>query len=297
MRALTSEPDSGSPTESLLRVLDQFAALRTYSCATPTLGGYRVLAPRRAASRIPRRTYLPQPSTVAARAGARMRLTGFLSVLFIGGLGLAVLAGPASCPCSSTVAVDERSSLSRLGYVQNARLMSAREIGVHEPEPAVLSNAAILEPDASASGASPITTSALEPVRELPTFTDDLAAIKVGRLPGRIEQLVETGPPPTIRLAAAPSAESDVPPTLPAIEVASPPMTEVTATDAEHEAAPRLRSPRKRMSTRAYRTPNQQTPRTKPKKAGDAQLAQRAPRWAQQMFVTPWQSQAFSYTQ
>jgi hypothetical protein len=24
--------------------------------------------------------------------------------------------------------------------------------------------------------------------------------------------------------------------------------------------------------------------------------AQRAPKWAQQMFTTPWQSQAFSYT-
>ncbi|KAB2943671.1 MAG: hypothetical protein K8F92_13360 [Hyphomicrobium sp.] len=295
MRAVTSELDSGSPTESFLRVLDQFAALRTYSSASPTVGGYRVLAPRRAASRKPRRSYVPPPSTVAALAGARMRLTGFLSVLFIGGLGLAVLAGPASCPCSTTSAVAERSSLSRLGYVQNARLVSAREIAMHEPEPAVLSNAALLEPDAIASGVSPITTSALESSRDIPSFTDDLAAIKVGRLPGKIEQLVEAGPPPTIRLAAAPSAESDVPPPLPAIEVATPPMTEVTATDAERVAAPRLRSPRKRMSTRAYRTPNRQAPLAK--KAADAQLAQRAPKWAQQMFMTPWQSQAFSYTQ
>jgi hypothetical protein len=224
-----------------------------------------------------------------------MRLTGFLSVLFIGGLGLAVLAGPASCPCSSPLSLAHETSLTRLGYVQNADLMRASESAALEPERAMLSDAAFVAPDASATGVSPITTSALEPSREvLAPSRDSLAATSDGQLPAKIERLDETTPPAAIRLAAATNVESDVPPTLSAIEVATPPMPEVVAVEAERETATRVRSPRKRMSTRAYRTPQGGA---KSKKAGDPQLVQRAPKWAQQMFVTPWQSQAFSYTQ
>ncbi len=294
MRALTSE-DSGSPTENFLRVLDQFAALHSYVSATPTGGGYRVLAPRRAAKGTARRIFASRPSSAPQSPGARMQLTGFLSVLFIGGLGLAVLAGPANCPCSSPFAKGQ-TSLARLGYVQNAHFMNARETVALEAERAVLTDAFLLPPDASATGVSPITTSALEPSRELPTpMGDDLAAVNVGRTSGKLEGLAEAGPPTPVRLAAAPGVESDVQPTLPVIEVANPPMSEVTAIEAEREVAPKARSTRKRAATRAYRSPNQQAGRAK-KKSGDGMTVERAPKWAQQMFTTPWQSQAFSYT-
>ena len=107
------ESGNGAPAESFLRVLDQFAALHTYAGSTPTAGGYRVLGgtqrtPHKASKPSRTRRVAVRPAT----AGARMRLTGSLSVLFIGGLGLAVLAGPANCPCSLAVrpAGDARAS-------------------------------------------------------------------------------------------------------------------------------------------------------------------------------------------
>ena len=99
MRAVTSATHSASPTDNFVRVLDQFAALSSYSSDATAVGGYRVLSSQRASQHQTYRTSLPAPS-VAARAGARVRWTGSLSVLFIGGLGLAVLAGPANCPCT-----------------------------------------------------------------------------------------------------------------------------------------------------------------------------------------------------
>ena len=125
MRAVTSDTRQRNPAENFLRVLDQFA------CAAQLFerrAGRRrlsraVVAARAAPNR--HRTSPPAPSPRAPRA--RMRWTGFLSVLFVGGLGLAVLAGPANCPCSSAFAVAEQSSLARLGYVQNADMMTQRE--------------------------------------------------------------------------------------------------------------------------------------------------------------------------
>jgi hypothetical protein len=294
MRALTVESENGGPADSFLRVLDQFAALHTYASATPTTGGYRLLGdaqrPHRKASKPSRaRRVAIRPAT----AGARMRLTGSLSVLFIGGLGLAVLAGPASCPCSSTFA--QQASLERLGYVQNAAFMDASEAPAIAPERVAFSDAEFLGPDTGATGISPITTSALEPAHAQASATDAGAAKTVGPLPSSIERVSEATPK-TVKLAAATIVESDVIPELPVAEVAAPPMPAVTAVEAEHEVAPKasVRPPRKRAAARAYRTPMKQASR--PKNSNDAMTAQRAPKWAQQMFTTPWQSQAFSYT-
>jgi hypothetical protein len=223
-----------------------------------------------------------------------MRLTGFLSVLFIGGLGLAVLAGPASCPCSSTLA--QQASLERLGYVQNAAFMNASESPAIAPERVAFSDAEFLGPDRSATGVSPITTSALEPTHAAQVVATDAGATKaVGPLPSNIERVSEATPE-TVKLAAATIVESDVIPELPVAEVAAPSMPSVTAVEAEREVAPKasVRAPRKRAAMRAYRTPMTQASRAK--NPNDAMTAQRAPKWAQQMFTTPWQSQAFSYT-
>ncbi len=300
MRPLTSEPESGNPTESFLTVLDQFAALQTYASATPAVGGYRVLGVARSATKFSQPKF-SQPATLAALAGARMRLTGFLSVLFIGGLGLAVLAGPANCPCTSPSAAAGHASLERLGYVEQVGMLTLREARAVEPqplEPTMLSTVSFLDPDASRPGVSPITTSALEPAREVGAPDNTTPPVRdAGRLAQKFVGVAETAPPATIRLAAAPSVETDVPPTLPVVETTTPSMTEVVAREAEEEIRPKARvSTRKRTATRAYRAPSERTGHGKSKKFNDASLAQRAPAWAQQMFANPWQSQAFSYT-
>jgi hypothetical protein len=288
MRAVSSEFDGFNPTESFLGVLDQFAALRTYSGAMPDAGGYRVLSPKlrrakRKATRAPELT----SATIAALARARMRLTGFLSVLFVGGLGLAVLAGPANCPCTSPVNLADRSVTERLGYVETARFISTREHLASAADLPVLGAATLIEPEANGANGSAITTSSLEPAREAITAAEAApSAIAPGRLPATIVAVADIGP--TVQVAAATNIENDVPPTLPAIEVSTPRTREIVASD---DDKPRIRH--KRGTVRAYRTPMSKTA-----KLGDddKELVKRAPRWAQQMYVTPWQMQAFSYT-
>ena len=295
MRALTVESENGAPGDSFLRVLDQFAALHTYASSTPTTGGYRVLGgTQRATRKASKPSFTRRVAVRPATAGARMRLTGSLSVLFIGGLGLAVLAGPASCPCSSTFA--QQASLDRLGYVQNAAFMNASEAPAIAPERVAFSDTEFLGPETSATGISPITTSALEPAHAAQVAAADAGATNaVGPLPSSIQRVSEAKPE-TVKLAAATIVESDVIPEVPVAEVAAPPMPSVTAVEAEHEVAPKTaaRTPRKRAAVRAYRTPTKQASRSN--SPSDAMTAQRAPKWAQQMFTTPWQSQAFSYT-
>ncbi len=220
MRAVTSDIDHATPTDRFVGVLDQFASLSSYSSEATTVGGYRLLPSRHTA---PRKTHRSATTAGAPRGGARIRWTGSLSVLFIGGLGLAVLAGPANCPCSSAFAVAEQSSLARLGYVQNARMMLERETVQADAELPALSTAALIEPHESAVGVSPITTSALEPSREGAAIASEvLPATSAARLPAKIEQLADAGAE-NIKLAAASDVTTDVPPTLPVIEVATPP--------------------------------------------------------------------------
>ena len=291
MRAVTSDIAHASPTDSFVRVLDQFASLSSFASEASTVGGYRVLPSRRTA---PRKTHRSAAiaTTATTRGGARVRWTGSLSVLFIGGLGLAVLAGPANCPCSSAFAVAEQSSLARLGYAQNARMMVEREMAQPDVEPPALSTAALIEPEEGAVGVSPITTSALESSRESTAIASEvLPAPGAPRLPANIERLADAGPE-NVKLAVASDVMTDVPPTLPAIEVA-PPTEDVAAGEHERELVAKARRAKKRTAVRAYRTPNDLARRAK--KAGEP--AANSPKWAQQMFVTPWQSRAFSYTQ
>ena len=295
MRAVTSDRDTAAPAENFLRVLDQFAALRSYSSAAPTSGGFRVLSSHGEARRQSHRSIAP---TVGARPGARTRLTGFLSVLFVGGLGLAVLAGPANCPCSTAFTVANQSSPSRLGYAQNAILVTTREVASDDAAVPTRTTAALIEPQESAEGISPITTSAVEPSSDVPTVKgDDLPASAVDRLPVNIEQVADAEPA-TIKLAAAAIIDNDSPPSLPVIDVATPPMHDATASERERGREPvaKSRAVRKHTPVRAYRTPKQQAVQAKTSNPDGARVA-RAPKWAQQMFVTPWQSRAFAYTQ
>jgi hypothetical protein len=289
MRAVKSDIIHASPTDSFVGLLDQFASLSSFSSEATTVGGYRLLPTRR----------LVQRSTATEktiRSGARIRWTGSLSVLFIGGLGLAVLAGPANCPCSTAFAVAEQSSLARLGYVQNARMMTERETVQPDVELPELSTAALIEPEESAAGVSPITTSALEPSREAAAIASEvLPATSAPRLPAMIEQVADAGPE-SVKLAAASDVTTDVPPTLPVIEVATPPEDSVEAAPAVKRTSVDKSRKAKKRALRAYRTGNEVTLRAKAKNpVGDP--TKQAPKWAQQMFVNPWQSRAFSYTQ
>jgi hypothetical protein len=293
MRAVTSDIGHATPTDSFVGVLDQFASLSSYSSEATTVGGYRLLSSRRTAAR---KTHRSAATAGTARGGARIRWTGSLSVLFIGGLGLAVLAGPANCPCSSAFAVAEQSSLARLGYVQNAHMVAEREMVQPDAELPALSSAALIEPEESAAGVSPITTSALEPSREATAVTSEvLPATSSARVPAKIEQLADAGAE-NIKLAAASDVTTDVPPTLPTIEVATPPEDRVeTAPAPTRKSVDKARNAKKR-ALRAYRTSNEVTLRAKAKtQVGDP--TKQAPKWAQQMFVNPWQSRAFSYMQ
>lgn len=265
MRAISSDFYSYDPTDSFRGVLDQFASLRTYSGAAPGASGYRVLSQRRSTQRrVTARALSPMTSAaLAALARARLRLTGFLSVLFVGCLGLAVLAGPASCPsCSDS------------------------------SHGAQLASSTLLEADVIPAGVSPITTSALEPSREaVPAKHDSPTSSVIGHLPAEIVTVSDAGP--SVQLAALASPVSDVPELLPAVEVTSP-TTKITARETEAGSEGKSH-PRRNRVIRAYRTPIAKTAKHAPR-VGDYQLVQRAPRWAQQMYVSPWQTQAFSYT-
>jgi len=299
MRALTTDFDAIAPTDSFLGVLDQFAALRSYASAPPAVGGYRMLAATRPYERRPLRRIMPSPATLAALSRARLRLTGVLSVMLVGGLGLAVLAGPATCACSLDAASKEQISLMRLSYADNGRFADAHASLDQPAEPlASLGAATLLEPELAAPGVSSITTSALEPAGEaLRAKREAPGLVGAPRLPSEIVPVADTGPP--VRLAAAANIATDAVETLPAIEVQTPPLhklraSEVEAEDEDDSAGARHIRAHRRV-TRAYRTPT-----AKPVRAGgnarNPMLVQRAPRWAQQMYVTPWQSQAFSYT-
>jgi hypothetical protein len=72
-------------------------------------------------------------------------------------------------------------------------------------------------------------------------------------------------------------------------------VSRTTAGEPEHGPATKSGSVRKRTPVRAYRTPKPQAVQAKASKPDVTQVA-RAPKWAQQMYVTPWQTRAFAYT-
>ncbi|WP_072374827.1 hypothetical protein [Hyphomicrobium sp. NDB2Meth4] len=289
MRAASSHFESFDPTESFLGVLDQFAAVRSYSSA-PAVGGFRLLSPKSTIAHRAKRALAPTPAAIAALARARMRLTGFLSVLFVGGLGLAVLAGPATCSCTIGAMTAQATSLTRLGYIENAHFIAAREQLAPETAVPTLSLAKAIDSPETTKGVSPITTSALLPAAEVTSTRSDSQTPPSSNaaLPAHIESLADAGP--TVKLAAL--SESDLPEISP-----NAPKTSVAAREQDADASDEDR-PRKhhKRAIRAYRTPVAARPATRSKSSGDAMTVKRAPKWAQQMYVTPWQMQAFSYT-
>ncbi|MBI1650162.1 hypothetical protein [Hyphomicrobium sulfonivorans] len=361
MRANTSsDRDSIDPAENFLQVLDQFAALRSYAGAQPTIGGYRVLAsakPQRAANWMERladrlggtpswllerfRDAAPvtaerlEPAISAIRerivlhgsaiaslavaGGGRLRTSGFLSVLLIGGLAVAVLSGPSSCACSTPF---EQADLDRMDYIQNAAFIDTRDSGAAPPyPPASPDDLAFLasdrplkerEPTVTASLAQGIdatdrepaaapTTQARHAEAAAPQSTAAIADVTSAQsTPAAADALPEA--PLTVAAladshddsagsdhAAASENNADA-----AAERKSRRDTSAKSDDDDDDRR-HARSSRKRGAIRAYRTPVHQVKRQRKKKVTNAHLAQRAPAWAQQMYATTWHSQAFSY--
>jgi len=230
MRAMTFDDDSANPTENFLRVLDQFAALRTYASATPAVGGYRLFASRHVHRTSQLR--LASSAAFAALANARMRLTGFFSVLIVGGLGLAVMSGPSTCPCSNAFTIAEQNdTLARLGYVENGRLAVAREATL---ETAEVAEAPFFDSRRGMTDLSSIITSAVEPRAVPPSNATHVAsAITADRLAEKFAADGESSPSPAVHAVAAPSVKGALPPADAAVEVSKPPMTKVAAVDAD----------------------------------------------------------------
>lgn len=302
MRVAKRKVQADASTEGFVSLMDDFAALRTEGATVSSIGGYRVLRPR------PVRRATAATLTLAMLASARIRATGFLSVLFVGGLGLAVLAGPANCPCdrplaASSEASDGARTLSRFDYAlasaavagesgrQSSSLnLSAAHIADSSELP-VLSTVAMLEPD-EPTGASPITTSAIEPLPDVSARDGYVSPAHIGALPAKFEQLSDAAPK-TIKLAATSIGEGELSPTLPAVVVETPPLPELKAVEEGGEQATETRAPSKHSSARKRSVSARSRTSAKPDRAKLANV----PRWARQMFDTPWQSKAFSYIQ
>ena len=177
MREVASKAATGESTAGLLKIMDEIAGLSAPRSLPPiAAGGYRVLEVRRDR---------PRPSRAAALApltGRPMRMRGFLTALFAGGLGLAVLAGPATCPtCDPAHAdgqLDAKRILSRLDlharrrYRSSPRARRRRSIAPDVPPvaergtPPALSELALVEPQDTASSNAPISTAAIDPAPE-----------------------------------------------------------------------------------------------------------------------------------
>ncbi len=162
MRVVELSGLTEASTAGVLTRMDDFALFSGGLSAAPTIGGFRIVRPlltqqTRMRSRVLRRL-----------VSARLHATGSLPVLFIGAVALAILAGPASCPCgpqaaeaASLAAGNDAKLLSRFAYAR----ASAIGLPAAKRQEASLSKLAALVDPSDPVGASPISTSAITPAR------------------------------------------------------------------------------------------------------------------------------------
>lgn len=304
MRVVESRARREAYAAGAVTPFDDFAALRSGCAALPAIGGYRILHSRPAVRRAPARARHWQ-----RRESARLHASGFLSVLFIGGLGLAILPGPASCLCEhrlATAAIAEplrnTRALGRFAYTKASVIGRDHRATM----PADWTNADVTRADLGLGGfalklpklttadlveargptnASPISTAAIAPRGELPA--QGRSPARVAGFPATMEPLADAAPKP-IRLAAASPVADEIAPPSPITVMTAPPAPEVEAVEVKPE--------RTHVSTkRRTRTSHARRKRYGSAKSTGPKVAQAPPRWAMQMFDTPWQSQAFSY--
>ena len=306
MRDVAFKAATVESTAGLLKIMDDIASLRATALPPIAAAGYRVLGVR---------SDRPRPTRAAALApltGKPMRMRGFLTALFAGGLGLAVLAGPATCPscdpAHSGAQLDAQRILSRLNYTRELPGdVAARETAPltqsdgtaqgDRGEPPALSTLALAEPEDSAS---PTSTGAIGPAHDrvpdsAPTAAAAELAPQAAKLPDTIEELSDQGPQETEIAAATVESEPETP--LPPLGATTLPLKDNTGVESE-EPAPRASAPRKRASIKQHRakahTPATRNAPSAPKLYSPNKYAQ-IPGWAAKMYETPWQNKAFSF--
>lgn len=301
MRDVASKADTVESTAGLLKIMDDIASLRAASPPPIAAGGYRVLSVR---------SDRPSPSraaTIAPLTGNSIRMRGFLMALFAGGLGLAVLAGPATCPsCDPAYSdgqLDAKRILSRLTYTPGAVDVAAREtppleqtegtVQAERGEPPALTELALVE---SENAAAPSSTSALSAAPDrAPAATEPAVAAepdpRAAKLPETIEELPDQGAPKTEIAAATVESEPAVP--LPPVGATALPLKDITAEDS-YDPTPPTRTQHRHVKQRASKVRKGVPRNAAPKLYSPNKYAQ-IPGWAAKMYETPWQNKAFSF--
>jgi hypothetical protein len=307
MRDVASKADTVCSTAGLLKIMDDIASLSAANPPPIAAGGYRVLSVR---------SDRPRPSRAAVIApltGSPMRMRGFLTAMFAGGLGLAVLAGPATCPSCDPAhtdgQLDAKRILSRLTYTPAAVNVAAREtpplgqteaaVQADRGAPPPLTELALAEPTETAS---PISTSALSPAPDrvpvtAPAATEPAVAAEpephTAKLPEKIEQLPDQGAPETEVAAATVESEPEAP--LPPVGATALPLKDITAEDS-YDPTPPARPAHKHVTVkqRAAKVRRAAPRNAAPKLYSSNKYAQ-IPGWAAKMYETPWQNKAFSF--
>jgi hypothetical protein len=307
MRDVASKADTVESTAGLLKIMDDIASLRAGNPPPIAAGGYRVLSVR---------SDRPRPSRAAAIApltGNSMRMRGFLTALFAGGLGLAVLAGPATCPscdpARSDGQLDAKRILSRLTYTPSAVDVAPREtppleqtegtVQAERGEPPALTELALVEPE---NAAAPSSTSALSTAPDrapetAPAATEPAVAAepdpRAAKLPVTIEKLPDQGAPKTEIAAATVESEPEAP--LPPVGATALPLKDITAEDSYDPTPPARRAHKHvTLKQRAAKVRKAAPRNAAPKLYSPNKYAQ-IPGWAAKMYETPWQNKAFSF--
>ena len=257
MHEVASMAAAEESTAGFLKIMDEIASLRAAAPPPNAADGDHVLS---VGSHRLRET---GTATIASLPGKPMRERGFIPALFAAGLGLAVLAGPVTCPTCNSVHAD--------GQLDAERIAAAP-----------ISTAAIsAAPDRVPGGA--------------PAISAAETTLRAGKLPGTIEELADKGPLGT-QIAATVEGEPETP--LPPVGDTMLPSKDITSVEPE-ELALRGNPAHKQVSINQRRVKARTTAAltaasSSPKLYSPNKYSQ-VPGWAAKMFETNWQNKAFAY--
>ncbi len=325
MREIASKAETVESTAGLLKIMDDIAGLRAAPLPPIAAGGYRMLNVR---------GHRPRPTRAAAISPLirrPMRVRGFLTAVFAGGLGLAVLAGPATCPACDPAQTDGRLDakriVSRLTYTDGSADAAALETPAARTEDIVKPDAAeppaqvaLAEPD---KPAAPIATAALGTPTEPVAETAPVTAAPSAEAPANVEPEARTVEQPEASPVKEPEARiAEEPENIEEVPARDPPRTEVAAATMESEpktpllpvgattlplkdigaedsfdSTPPSRAVHKHSAAKHSAA---KARRIVPRNASAPKLYSPdkyhvVPRWAAKMYESPWQNKAFSF--
>jgi hypothetical protein len=259
---------------------------------------------------------------------------GFLTAVFAGGLGLAVLAGPVTCPTCDPLPANAQHDVERIVARLNYTMVGDEsatnvepakpaadtikaESGAHPAEVAMvepekrdppLATSALAAPSATSREPESATSSATPPAvpeakpEPAPAATTPPAteatgagepATRATETPERLDE-IRAGEVPGTEVAAA-TIDSE-PVTPPPIVADTPRQLSSTATEDNYDPAPEVRTARKHISVKPRASKvRKSAPRTAAPKLYAPDKYHAVPRWAAQMYETPWQSKAFAF--